>query len=157
MTSSNRNIFRVTGRLCGEFSGHQWIPHTKASDAELCCFFDLCLNKRLSKQSWGWWFETPSRSLWRHCNEDHCSSNYRQITCPIKSRNIEMITHILLAVVSDDILAQRRYIWYHRSLLTIVVVHWKQFSVQSVATISSRFWNEKVVILIRFGVTKRSQ
>ena len=31
-------------------------------------FFDLCLNKRLSKQSWGWWFETPSHSLWRHCN-----------------------------------------------------------------------------------------
>ena len=31
--------------------------------------FDLRLNKRLSKQSWGWWFETPSRSLWRHCNE----------------------------------------------------------------------------------------
>ena len=28
----------------------------------------LCLNKRLSKQSWGWWFETPSRPLWRHCN-----------------------------------------------------------------------------------------
>ena len=26
------------------------------------------LNKRLSKQSWGWWFETPSRSFWRHCN-----------------------------------------------------------------------------------------
>ena len=26
------------------------------------------LNKRLSKQSWGWWFETPSCSLWRHCN-----------------------------------------------------------------------------------------
>ena len=31
-------------------------------------FFDLCLNKRLSKQSWGWWFETPLCSLWRHCN-----------------------------------------------------------------------------------------
>ena len=31
-------------------------------------FFDLHMNKRLSKQSWGWWFETPSRSLWRHCN-----------------------------------------------------------------------------------------
>ena len=29
-------------------------------------FFDLRLNKRLSKQSWGWWFERPSRSLWRH-------------------------------------------------------------------------------------------
>ena len=32
-------------------------------------FFDLRLNKRLSKHWWGWWFETPSRSLWRHCNE----------------------------------------------------------------------------------------
>ena len=29
-------------------------------------FFDLRLNKRLSKQSWGWWFETLSRPLWRH-------------------------------------------------------------------------------------------
>ena len=31
-------------------------------------FYDLHLNKRLSKQSWGWWFETPLRPLWRHCN-----------------------------------------------------------------------------------------
>ena len=37
-TSSNRNIFRVTGRLCWEFTGHRWIPHTKASDAERWCF-----------------------------------------------------------------------------------------------------------------------
>ena len=35
MMSSNGNIFRVIGHLCGEFTGHQWIPHTKASDAEL--------------------------------------------------------------------------------------------------------------------------
>ena len=32
MTSSNGNIFRVTGPLCGEFTGHRWIPLTKASD-----------------------------------------------------------------------------------------------------------------------------
>ena len=31
-------------------------------------FFYLRLDKRLSKQSWGWWFDTPSRSLRRHCN-----------------------------------------------------------------------------------------
>ena len=31
-------------------------------------FFDWRLKKRLSKQSWGWWFEAPSRPLWRHCN-----------------------------------------------------------------------------------------
>ena len=27
MTLSNGNIFRVTGPLCGEFTGHRWIPH----------------------------------------------------------------------------------------------------------------------------------
>ena len=35
ITSSNGNIFRVTGLLCGEFTGPRWIPRTKASDAEL--------------------------------------------------------------------------------------------------------------------------
>ena len=39
MTSSNGNIFRVTGPLCGEFTGRRWVPRTKASDAELWCFF----------------------------------------------------------------------------------------------------------------------
>ena len=68
MTSSNGNIFRVTGHLCGEISGHRWIPHTKASDGSLVVFFDLRLNKRLNKQSWGWCFETLSRPLWRHSN-----------------------------------------------------------------------------------------
>ena len=68
MTSSHGNIFRVTGHLCREFTGDRWISRTKASDAELWFFFDLRLNKRLSKQWWGWWFETPSRPLWRHCN-----------------------------------------------------------------------------------------
>ena len=38
MTSSNGNIFRVTGHLCGEFTGPRWIPRTKASDAELWYF-----------------------------------------------------------------------------------------------------------------------
>ena len=37
-------------------------------------FCDLRLNKRLSKQSIHLWFETPLRSLWRHCNysSGHC-------------------------------------------------------------------------------------
>ena len=75
MTSSNGNMFRVTG-LCagnspvtagnspviGEFPSHR--PVTRSFDV----FFDLRLNKRLSKQSRRRWFETPSHSLWRHCN-----------------------------------------------------------------------------------------
>ena len=46
----------------GEFPSQR--PVTRSFDV----FFDLRLDKRLSKQSWGWRFETPSRSLWRHCN-----------------------------------------------------------------------------------------
>ena len=49
-------------------TSHQCILLTKASDAELWCFLWSALNKRLCKQSWGWWFQTPSRSLWRHRN-----------------------------------------------------------------------------------------
>ena len=33
--------------------------------------FDLRLNKRWSKHSWGWWFETLSCPLWRHCNGNY--------------------------------------------------------------------------------------
>ena len=43
--------------VTGEFPAQR--PLTRSFDV----FFDLRLNKRLSKQSWGWWFETPSRSL----------------------------------------------------------------------------------------------
>ena len=78
MTSSNGNIFRVTGHLCGEFTGPRWIPHTKASDAELWCFLLSTPNKRLSKQMQGWWFETHSPPLWPVMD---CISNHRRLDC----------------------------------------------------------------------------
>ena len=46
----------------GEFPTQR--PVTRGVDV----FFDLRLNERLSKQSRGWCFETPSRPLWRHSN-----------------------------------------------------------------------------------------
>ena len=48
--------------LTGEFPAQR--PVTRSFDI----LFDLPLNKRLSKQSRGWWFETRSRPLWRHRN-----------------------------------------------------------------------------------------
>ena len=48
----------------GEFPTQR--PVTRSFDVN----FDLLPDKRLSKQSWGWWFETLSHSLWRHRNED---------------------------------------------------------------------------------------
>ena len=43
-------------------------PH-KGQSRSFDAFFDLHLNKRLSKPSRRRWFETPSRSLLRHCNK----------------------------------------------------------------------------------------
>ena len=69
MTWSNWNIFRVTGPLWLESTDHRWIPLTKFNDTEMWCFFDLRLDKRLSKQSRRRWFETPWHPLWRLCTE----------------------------------------------------------------------------------------
>ena len=46
----------------GEFPAQR--PVTRRFDI----YFDLRPNKRLSKQSWGWWLGIPSRPLWRHRN-----------------------------------------------------------------------------------------
>ena len=43
-------------------------PSQRPVTWRLCVFFDLRLNKRLSKQLSRRWFKTPSRSLWRHRN-----------------------------------------------------------------------------------------
>ena len=68
MTPSNGNIFRVIGPLCGEFTGPGEFPAQRPVTRSFDVFFDLRLNKRLSKLPWGWWVETPSWSLWRQCN-----------------------------------------------------------------------------------------
>ena len=47
----------------GEFPTQR--PVTRSFDV----FFDLRLDGRLSKHSWGWWLETPSCPLWRHSND----------------------------------------------------------------------------------------
>ena len=62
-------IFSTLLTLCAGYS-----PVTTESSSQrpvtwnFDVFFDLRLDKRLSKQSWGWWLDTTLRSLWRHCN-----------------------------------------------------------------------------------------
>ena len=73
ITSSNGNIFLNAGPLCrnssvtGEFSAQR--PVMRSFDV----LFDLRLNKRLSKQSRCWRFETPWQSSWHHHNASSCS------------------------------------------------------------------------------------
>ena len=61
MMSSNGNLSRVTGPLCGEFTDHRWIPLTKASDAELWRFLS-------SVPAWinGWVNNREAGDLRRH-------------------------------------------------------------------------------------------
>ena len=49
-------------------------------------FYDLRLNKRLSKQSWGWLFETPLRPLWGDYNV--WKKSIRLPQCQCNSTNI---------------------------------------------------------------------
>ena len=92
MTSSNGNIFRVTGSLCGEFTGPGDFPTQRPVTRSFDVFFDLRLNKRLSKQPCGWWFETLSWSLWRHCNDrlkKWLADNSHQCVCRFTDRSAE--------------------------------------------------------------------
>ena len=64
MTSFSALLALCVGNsaVTGEFPAQR----TVTQNFDVC--FDLRLNWRLSKQSWGWWFGTPSRPLWRHSN-----------------------------------------------------------------------------------------
>ena len=73
--------------LCEGNSGE--FPSQRPVTRSFGVFFDLGLNKQLSKQSWGWWFETTSRSLWRLWNSSKtysgriypCSSGFLHWHC----------------------------------------------------------------------------
>ena len=59
-------------------------------------FFDLRLNTRLSKLWWGWWFETPSRPLWRHSNDKIFAQGPLQLV--IDSSPNDMLLTVFLTV-----------------------------------------------------------
>ena len=78
MTSSQMEAFSALLVICAGNS-----PITGAFPAQRPVMrnfnvsFDLRLNERLSKQTWCWWFESPSRLLWRHSNVNE----FRFISC----------------------------------------------------------------------------
>ena len=74
----------------GEFRAQR--PVTRSFDV----FFDLRLYKRLSRQSWGWWFATLSCPLWRHCNDELKSAR-----TGTEHFDYSAIIHTL--VITDDI------------------------------------------------------
>ena len=62
-------IFSAQLAFCaGNSAATGEFPWQKLATRSFDAFFDLHLNQTLSKQWNHRWFETPSRSLWRHCN-----------------------------------------------------------------------------------------
>ena len=80
-----RHRMETFSALLALCAGPSQRPVTRNSDV----FFDLRLNKRLSKQSRRRWYETPSRSWWLHCNDEYwdwpdhntvCGDSFRLLT-----------------------------------------------------------------------------
>ena len=97
MTSSNGKIFPVTSPLwgnsplTGEFTSQR--PVTRSFNV----FFDLHLNKLLSKPLRWRWFETPSRSLWRHHNDPLVYATKNTWKCSITHRDLNWLNTATLA------------------------------------------------------------
>ena len=101
--------------VTGEFPAQR--PVTRSFDV----FFDLRMIKRLSKHSWGWWFEAPSRSLWRHCNVViHffllCIAGDKKDTCVIVLKPYRLLVPTLRKCI------MRKFAWKitkHESLIFV--------------------------------------
>ena len=69
ITSSNGNISALLALCAGNSPVTGKFPTQRPVTRSFDVFFDLRMNKPMSKQWWGWWFETPSRPILLHCNE----------------------------------------------------------------------------------------
>ena len=108
--------------VTGEFPSHR--PVMQSFDV----FFDLRLNKRLSKQSWGWWFETPSRSLWRRCNGYtlwQSPSNFHVmhlVSRPTKQISWHSASNVMISISwfwGADFHSKVNFWWRLRKIITI--------------------------------------
>ena len=109
--------------VTGDFPAQR--PVTRSFDT----FFDLRLNKRFSKQSWGGWFETPSCPLWRNCNDIYHNtmntnsklSSYLQI-CHLHRPAISYFTPF--SRINPVALTR-----FFKHSLTAVVIEWSLFDI----------------------------
>ena len=73
MTSSNWNFSALLAFCTGNSPVSGEFPAQRPVTRSFNILFYMRLNKRLGKQWWCWWFETPSRTLWCHCNDRETS------------------------------------------------------------------------------------
>ena len=89
MTSSNGNFSALLAICAGNSPVPGEFPTQRSVTRSFDVYFDRRPNKWLSKQSWGWWFETLLCSLWRHRNVVQLPRNQYNVCC------ITHLTHTL--------------------------------------------------------------
>ena len=95
MTSSNGKFSALLAICAGNSPVTGEFPAQRSVTRSFDVFFDLRLNKRFSKQRRSWWFETPSRPLWRHCNVLFVDSPFSNIDW-IKIGHGQVMTSIII-------------------------------------------------------------
>ena len=90
--------------VIGEFPAQRSV--TRSFDV----FFYLRLHERLSENWRGWWFETPSRPLWRHSNVDLwlCSVQTNSLSVTLNKHHIGRLPLYLIVQLTS--LPQAMYI-----------------------------------------------
>ena len=116
----NKAMFHLL--IPGEFPAQR--PVTRSFDV----FFDLRLNKRLSKQSWGCWL---SRPLWRHCNENlyiriwivswctHIFTPLQNISPIMSTRMTSPVDYTMHGSTKHKVVARACEKWYQINRLSI--------------------------------------
>ena len=124
MTSSYGHIFRVTGPLCGELTGHRWIPLTKASGMGLWCFL----------------WSTPEHTVDREAGDLRCHRLHHDVTvmyllCKIGSCLFPLtndLNYLCCSSVQNDMK-------YKYSLLLFKIIHHVKCSHFLVALRANRY------------------
>ena len=87
-------------------------PHKGQWRRNFDVFFDLRLNNRLSKQSWGCWFETLSRPLWRQCNVLVAVLATNGSGSDLVSTRLQVFPFYNTSWVQEDIMTLKRFPHY---------------------------------------------
>ena len=147
MMSSNGNIFCVLVICAGNSPVPGEFPAQRPVTRSFGVFFDLRLYQRLSKQSWGWWFETLPRPLWRHCIDSwkpHHSMTSNWSTCILSVTRIYACLAFCIIIrhrkkyLSDD--REYCFLWQIGSRHQLTVYGWCPASVFVGCSRSFQIW-----------------
>ena len=124
-TSSNENISALLALCAGNSPVAGEFPTQRPVTRNFDVSFDLRLNRQLSKQSWDWWFETQSCSLWRHCIAIKNLLNFSTIAQSFYMndflyKNVSLLTTVIFTVMGI-VEMYHLYVIYLYALLEVVI------------------------------------